>query len=60
VTAEGMLLPCLYAESGPALTPLLRRGEQDAVQSIIRKVFAQKRRLGPAGRAVVRRGSFGG
>ena len=49
-TASGQLRPCLFADWGIDLGPLLRAGDEPAVRSAIRRVAARKRgaRCAPA------------
>lgn len=46
LTASGALLPCLFAESGESVRPLLETADRAAVRQAIRRAFARKERRG--------------
>ena len=46
-TGAAELLPCLFAESGVDLAPLLRRQDAAGIRRAVREAFAAKRRSGP-------------
>jgi len=52
-TASGELRPCLFADWGVDVAPLLRRGDLAALRAAMRHVFAHKRRSRPSPSSVV-------
>lgn len=52
-TASGELLPCLFANEGIDLSPLLARGEAGAVRRAIQRAFERKKRPALGGGASV-------
>jgi len=52
-TASGELRPCLFADWGIDVGPLLRLGDLGALRAAIRDVFTRKRRSRPEGSSVV-------
>lgn len=60
VTAAGVLLPCLFAQEGERLGPLLEAGDTEGIRATMREVLAAKRLGGRRGRVATAIWQIGG